>query len=67
MWSSQYKDHNVIRSRRRAQRGQDTIEYAFLLMLIALIALIGLKYVGQNTNNNFNQVSNGLKCGQASY
>jgi pilus assembly protein Flp/PilA len=44
------------------ERGQGMVEYALILVLIAIAAIVLLKVVGQQTNNVFSNVSNGLNA-----
>jgi pilus assembly protein Flp/PilA len=43
-----------------AQRGQGMVEYALILVLIAVVVIVILQVVGQQVNNVFSNVSNGL-------
>ena len=47
------------RSRRR-QAGQGMVEYAFILVLIAMAVIVALQVLGHATNNLFSNVANGL-------
>jgi pilus assembly protein Flp/PilA len=44
------------------ERGQGMVEYALILMLIAIVVIVVLSVVGQQTNNVFSNVSNGLNA-----
>ena len=53
----------TIRSRfaqLRDERGQGMVEYALILVLIAVVVIIILSVVGNQVNNVFSNVSNGL-------
>jgi pilus assembly protein Flp/PilA len=53
----------AIRSRLarvRDERGQGMVEYALILVLIAVVVIIILSVVGNQVNNVFSNVSNGL-------
>jgi pilus assembly protein Flp/PilA len=58
----------LLRVRRRLQRiwqddeGQGMVEYAFILVLIAMAVLIGLQVLGKATNNLYSNISNGLNA-----
>jgi len=42
------------------ERGQGMVEYALILVLIAIVVIVILQVVGQQVNNVFSNVSNGL-------
>lgn len=42
------------------QRGQGMIEYAFILMLVALVLIIAVQVLGHQTDSLYSNVSNGL-------
>ena len=48
--------------RRDDQRGQGLVEYGLILILIAIAVIVVLGVVGQQTNNVFSNVSNGLNA-----
>jgi Flp pilus assembly pilin Flp len=48
------------RLHRRRQAGQGMVEYALILVLIAIAAIIAVTVVGQQTSNAFSSVSSGL-------
>ncbi|MGH7746638.1 MAG: Flp family type IVb pilin [Candidatus Dormibacteria bacterium] len=45
---------------RSGERGQGMVEYAFILILIAMAVLIALQVLGHTTNDLFTNVSNAL-------
>ena len=45
---------------RRDEEGQGMVEYALILVLIAVVVIVILTVVGQQVNNVFSNVSNGL-------
>jgi len=45
-----------------SEHGQGMVEYALILMLIAIVVIVILQVVGQQTNNVFSNVSNGLNA-----
>ncbi|HET9051364.1 MAG TPA: Flp family type IVb pilin [Candidatus Dormibacteraeota bacterium] len=46
--------------RQEDERGQGMVEYALILVLIAIVVIVILAVVGQQVNNVFSNVSNGL-------
>jgi pilus assembly protein Flp/PilA len=50
----------VARRRDDDERGQGMVEYALILVLIAIVVIVILQVVGQQVNNVFSNVSNGL-------
>ena len=42
------------------ERGQGMVEYALILVLIAMVVIVVVQVVGQQTNNVFSNVANGL-------
>ena len=44
----------------RMQSGQGMVEYALILVLIAVVIIVVLGVVGRQTKNVFSNVSNGL-------
>ena len=55
---------DVLRRLRReeqdGERGQGMVEYALILVLIAIVVIVIVSVVGQQVNNVFSNVSNGL-------
>ena len=45
---------------RREEQGQGMVEYALILVLIAIVVIVVLTVVGQQVNNVFSNISNGL-------
>jgi pilus assembly protein Flp/PilA len=43
-----------------AARGQGMVEYALILVLIALVVIVVLQVLGHQVNNAFSNVSNAL-------
>ncbi|HET9050308.1 MAG TPA: Flp family type IVb pilin [Candidatus Dormibacteraeota bacterium] len=43
-----------------AERGQGMVEYAFILMLVALVLIISVQVLGHTTSNMFSNVANSL-------
>lgn len=44
----------------RDRRGQGMVEYALILVLIAVVVIVVLRMTGQQVNNVFSNVSNAL-------
>jgi Flp pilus assembly pilin Flp len=51
----------ALQARRAGEQGASTVEYAFLLVFIALLALVALAAFGQSFAGNL--LSNGSKIG----
>ena len=45
---------------RPAEKGQGMVEYALILVLIAIVVIVILSTVGKRVNNVFSNISNGL-------
>jgi len=58
MWRDSLQ--GVARARPREMAGQGMVEYALILVLIAVAVIVILHVVGQQVNNVFSNVSNGL-------
>jgi pilus assembly protein Flp/PilA len=50
----------LVSSLRRAEDGQDLLEYALLIALIALVAIGGVTAAGVKVNTIFNAIANGI-------
>lgn len=48
------------RAKRRDERGQAMVEYALIIVLIAVVAAVMLLVVGHTANNFYSNVSNTL-------
>ncbi len=46
--------------RRPGERGQGMVEYAFILLLVAIVVLISVALLGHTTGNLYSNVSTGL-------
>ena len=42
------------------EEGQGMVEYAFILVLIAVVVIIALQVLGHTTQNLYSNISNGL-------
>ena len=42
------------------ENGQGLVEYALILVLVAIVVMLGLKSVGQSTSSAFNHVNTDL-------
>ncbi|HEY8755084.1 MAG TPA: Flp family type IVb pilin [Candidatus Dormibacteraeota bacterium] len=47
-------------ARRRGQRGQGMVEYAFILVMVAIVVLVSVMVLGKTTGNLYSNVSSGL-------
>jgi Flp pilus assembly pilin Flp len=45
---------------RRGERGQGMVEYAFILLLVAIAVLISVTVLGKTTGNLYSNISSGL-------
>ena len=45
---------------RDSERGQGMVEYAFIVVLIAIVVLVALQVLGNTTANLYSNISNGL-------
>jgi len=48
------------RLHRRPEDGQGMVEYALILVLIAIVVIVILSTLGKRVNNVFSNISNGL-------
>ena len=46
---------------RSDERGQGMVEYAFILILIAMAVLVAVQVLGHSTNTLYSNISNGLR------
>lgn len=54
-------DHTVPRPRRhRQERGQSMVEYAFILVLVSVVAILIVMTIGHQTGNFYSNISSGL-------
>lgn len=51
---------NWIKANVKTERGASMVEYAFLVILIAIIALVGVRIAGQQVSVAFSTVADGL-------
>ena len=42
------------------KKGQGLVEYALILVLIAIVVIVILTFLGQQVNNAFSQIGSGL-------
>jgi pilus assembly protein Flp/PilA len=49
-----------LQSTMRCEKGQTLVEYALLLLLIAIVVVAMLKGIGGQTNNTFSKVNSAL-------
>ena len=50
----------ATRVARRGQRGQGMVEYAFILVLVAMVVLVSVVVLGKQTSNLYSNISSGL-------
>ena len=50
----------LSRLNRRPEDGQGMVEYALILVLIAIVVIVILSTLGKRVNNVFSNISNGL-------
>jgi pilus assembly protein Flp/PilA len=53
---------HAVRRREDDERGQGMVEYALILVLITIVVIVIPQVVGQQTNNVFSNVANGLNA-----
>ncbi len=53
-------DEDDLRIARRGQRGQGMVEYAFILVLVALVVLVSVVVLGKQTSNLYSNIASGL-------
>jgi pilus assembly protein Flp/PilA len=44
----------------RSERGQGMVEYAFILVLVAMVVLVSVVVLGKQTSNLYSNISSGL-------
>lgn len=47
-------------ARRPGERGQGMVEYAFILVLVAIVVIASVTILGKTTSNLYSNVSSGL-------
>ena len=47
-------------ARRLEESGQGMVEYAMILVMVALVVLIALQVLGRTTNGVYSNIANGL-------
>ncbi len=45
---------------RHGERGQGMVEYAFILILVAMVVLVSVAVLGKQTSNLYSNISSGL-------
>ena len=45
---------------RRGERGQGMVEYAFILVLVAMVVLVSVVVLGKQTGNLYSNIASGL-------
>lgn len=49
-----------LRIPRTGERGQGMVEYAFILVLVAVVLIVIVTVIGKQTSNMYSNISNGL-------
>jgi pilus assembly protein Flp/PilA len=57
------KLNEKVLSRLRNERGQGLVEYALILVLIALVVMAAVHTVGNTTKSTFSNIDSGLRSG----
>ena len=52
--------YNDLFAHRTTERGASMVEYALLIVLIAIIAFVAVRVAGENVSNAFSTVANGF-------
>ncbi|MEX1126728.1 MAG: Flp family type IVb pilin [Acidimicrobiia bacterium] len=52
---------NKVTSWIQSEKGASMVEYALLVVLIAIVALVAVQIAGQEVSNTFSEVSSGLQ------
>ena len=47
-------------ARRRSERGQGVVEYAFILILVAILLILAVQVLGHQTTQLYSNINNGL-------
>jgi Flp pilus assembly pilin Flp len=47
----------------KEEKGASMVEYALLVVLIAIIALIAVRFAGQEVSSTFSEIGSGLASG----
>ena len=55
--------NRLYSANRYSESGQGLVEYALILVLVALVVVIALTLLGPNVGNIFSQVSDALNVG----
>jgi len=50
-------------TRRRSERGQGMVEYAFILILVAILLILAVQVLGHQTSQLYSNINNGLAPG----
>ena len=49
-----------VTTRDRGEQGQSLVEYAFILVLVAMVAIVLITVIGHQTSNLYSNISSGL-------
>jgi Flp pilus assembly pilin Flp len=53
-------DHAIIRSAHRTQGGQGLVEYALIITLIAIVAIVSLVFLGNQISGILGEIGNSV-------
>jgi len=56
---------NRLSKHTRPQRGQGMVEYALVIAVVAVIAIVGLRFLGTNLSSTFSNIVNNLNLPNA--
>jgi pilus assembly protein Flp/PilA len=54
------EDEDNAQATHRDERGQGMVEYAFILVLVAMVVLVSVVVLGKQTSNLYSNISSGL-------
>jgi pilus assembly protein Flp/PilA len=60
MWTSVYGFLGALVARMRAEEGQTFVEYALLVVFIALVAVVGATVLGKSISSLFSSIAGSL-------
>ncbi|HTP65056.1 MAG TPA: Flp family type IVb pilin [Geobacteraceae bacterium] len=55
------KQYVKMENAMKSEKGQTLVEYALLLVLIAIVVILMLKGLGQSANNTYSKVNSALQ------
>ena len=60
MTTQRHIRHWLERLGRAAERGASLVEYAFLIALIAVVCIVAMRYLGEETGEKYSDVGNSV-------